>query len=261
MDKTRPKQGHATRRPGRPRDKALASRRRQEILTCAIQYFARQGYHAADMEHIATTLGCAKGTLYRYFSSKKELFEAAVDYVMTQLLASNQHDPTDDLVADMTRSLINTLAFFDKHPDYVELLLLERSVFKNRPKPSFFEYCDADHNNWGQRMANAIHKGIVRNIPIEAIRQIGVTLVYGAIFTNYFIRDTYSHQEQAKRINQIFFHGILTPQASTRYLDRQRHHLPPAAPAIKQAPKAVSRTRKTARTKPAVRPKQSGTRP
>lgn len=183
------------------------------------------------MDQIASGLGCAKGTLYRYFSSKQELFEAAVDHVMQQLLESNPAHDTGDLVADMTRSLTNTLGFFDQHPHYVELLLQERAAFKDRNKPSFFEFCDADNYNWAARLTQGIADGIIRDIPIVTIRQIGVTLIYGSIFTNYFARNTNSFEAQARNINQIFFHGILTPQASCCYTQKDRHHVPAATSA------------------------------
>ena len=36
--------------PGRPRDDALAVRRRDEILHHSIRHFARDGYFAADLD-------------------------------------------------------------------------------------------------------------------------------------------------------------------------------------------------------------------
>src|SRR4051794_29220948 len=65
--------------PGRPRDAALVERRREEILDTAAVVFARHGYPNTDVQFVADELGLAKGTIYRYFPSKQELFLAAVD--------------------------------------------------------------------------------------------------------------------------------------------------------------------------------------
>jgi AcrR family transcriptional regulator len=52
--------------------------RRETIMNVARQVFFEQGYAAASMSTIAARLGGSKGTLYNYFKSKEELFEAQV---------------------------------------------------------------------------------------------------------------------------------------------------------------------------------------
>lgn len=50
--------------------------RRQAILEIARDTFLTEGYAATSMSTIAARLGGSKGTLYNYFRSKEELFEA-----------------------------------------------------------------------------------------------------------------------------------------------------------------------------------------
>jgi AcrR family transcriptional regulator len=52
--------------------------RREAILDVAQDVFLEQGFAAASMSEIAARLGGSKGTLYNYFKSKDELFEAYV---------------------------------------------------------------------------------------------------------------------------------------------------------------------------------------
>jgi AcrR family transcriptional regulator len=52
--------------------------RREAIMNVAREVFFEQGYTAASMSTIAARLGGSKGTLYNYFKSKEELFEAQV---------------------------------------------------------------------------------------------------------------------------------------------------------------------------------------
>jgi AcrR family transcriptional regulator len=52
--------------------------RREAILQVAREVFFEHGYSAASMSEIAARLGGSKGTLYNYFKSKEELFEAQV---------------------------------------------------------------------------------------------------------------------------------------------------------------------------------------
>jgi AcrR family transcriptional regulator len=62
--------------PGRPR--LDRDTRREAILDVAEEVFLEEGFAAASMSEIAARLGGSKGTLYNYFKSKDELFEAYV---------------------------------------------------------------------------------------------------------------------------------------------------------------------------------------
>jgi AcrR family transcriptional regulator len=52
--------------------------RREAILDVAQDVFLQEGFASASMSEIAARLGGSKGTLYNYFKSKDELFEAYV---------------------------------------------------------------------------------------------------------------------------------------------------------------------------------------
>src|SRR5258706_12398395 len=48
------------------------------ILEAARKIFAKKGYEAATVDDVAEAAGVAKGTLYLYFRSKRELYLAAL---------------------------------------------------------------------------------------------------------------------------------------------------------------------------------------
>ncbi|MCJ2877418.1 TetR/AcrR family transcriptional regulator [Rhizobium pusense] len=53
-------------------------KKRNEIIMIAGTLFLEHGYGAVSMATIAAAVGGSKGTLYGYFASKEELFEAVV---------------------------------------------------------------------------------------------------------------------------------------------------------------------------------------
>ena len=57
-------------------EKKLLSRRR--ILDAARDVFFRDGFMLANLDEVATRAGVAKGTLYRYFESKADLYVAVL---------------------------------------------------------------------------------------------------------------------------------------------------------------------------------------
>jgi AcrR family transcriptional regulator len=60
----------------RGRKKSEATR--VAILQCASSVFSERPYHEVLTDEISTRLGVGKGTLYRYFSSKEELYFATI---------------------------------------------------------------------------------------------------------------------------------------------------------------------------------------
>jgi len=58
--------------------KREASRRR--ILDAARTIFFRDGFEAANLDEVATHASVAKGTIYRYFESKAELYVAVLSH-------------------------------------------------------------------------------------------------------------------------------------------------------------------------------------
>ena len=58
--------------------KTKRDQRRETILEIAGDVFYEEGFAGASMSSIAARLGGSKGTLYNYFESKDELFEAFV---------------------------------------------------------------------------------------------------------------------------------------------------------------------------------------
>ena len=70
---------------GKTRKDVVTEFREAEILQAARQVFARRGFADASMEEIAQAAGLAKGTLYLYYDSKRELYTAALRAGLVEL--------------------------------------------------------------------------------------------------------------------------------------------------------------------------------
>lgn len=196
---------------GRPKDEARAASRREEILDAAAKIFAERGYPNTDVQVVADLLGVGKGTIYRNFPSKRELFLEAADRGMRRLLA--QIDSSIASVSDplerIARAICAYLAFFDINPEFIELLIQERAEFKDRKTPTYFEYRGANVGRWQEFFRSLIAENRVRDIPVERITDVISNLLYGTIFTNFFAGRKKPFEIQAEEILDIVFHGIL----------------------------------------------------
>ncbi|HLI66862.1 MAG TPA: TetR/AcrR family transcriptional regulator [Caulobacteraceae bacterium] len=88
-------------------DSPRSDARRRAILEVARDAFFAQGYAATSMSEIAARLGGSKGTLYNYFRSKEELFEAFItDFCQGPALAIFDAMPPVDADPDIRATLI-----------------------------------------------------------------------------------------------------------------------------------------------------------
>jgi AcrR family transcriptional regulator len=202
----------AQRKPGRPANEEIRSRRREQILDAAGKLFAKHGYSEAATQALADVLQVGKGTIYRYFATKEELFLAAVDRAMHRLTENVDRSiaEVEDPFSRMARGIEAYLEFFAREPELVELLIQERAQFKDRKKPTYFEYRDANKGRWEEEFRGLIAQGRVRDVPVERMLEVLGDLLYGTMFANYFAGRRHSPQEQAQDILDITLKGILS---------------------------------------------------
>ena len=71
---------------GKSKHDVVSEFRCGEILAAARKVFAVSGFNETTMDEIAAAAGIAKGTVYLYFSSKKEIYLAALKQGLTELM-------------------------------------------------------------------------------------------------------------------------------------------------------------------------------
>jgi hypothetical protein len=63
----------------------------------------------------------------------------------------------------------------------------------------------------------------VRRVPVERVPDVLGNLVYGTMFTNHFLTQRQSVDDQAADILDVVFTGLLTPGARRRWQARMQH--------------------------------------
>jgi AcrR family transcriptional regulator len=104
-DRTQTNPGH--KRPGRPRS-ALA---RQAILDATLQLLVEDGFDGMSIEAVAARAGVGKATIYRRWSSKRELVAAALGSIDDDVGVPDTGNTRDDfvlLVRDFARVSLST---------------------------------------------------------------------------------------------------------------------------------------------------------
>ena len=106
-------------------------RRRDEILKSSLSIFASQGFHGTTMAQISQESQYPLGTIYKYFSSKKQIYHDLVMERIHQLghlffAISNR----DDLNAHdkLKKAFFAKVSFYRRNSDFIRIYISERTT-------------------------------------------------------------------------------------------------------------------------------------
>src|SRR6476660_9170106 len=90
------------------------------ILEAARKVFATNGFSDATVDDIADAAGVAKGTVYLYYRSKREVYLAALKFGIQQMYAALEEQlRAESTTEGKLRALIAVkLAYFDENRDF-----------------------------------------------------------------------------------------------------------------------------------------------
>lgn len=113
--------------PKRTKHDVICEFRCEEILEAARKIFARKGFDNATVDEIAEAAGVAKGTVYLYFQSKRDIYLEALRRGLAAVIEETSRDmdaaPT---AADKIRAFIATrVRYAEENRDFVAIYLAE----------------------------------------------------------------------------------------------------------------------------------------
>jgi AcrR family transcriptional regulator len=97
---------------------------KDKILAAAAQLFGTQRFHQVRMDDIAEIAAVGKGTLYRYFQDKEELYLAVLARSSDQFIERIRDaiESVDGLRAQLEVLAATLVAYFDEQPHLLDLI-------------------------------------------------------------------------------------------------------------------------------------------
>src|SRR5580692_9877823 len=116
---------HASTR--KTKQEVVSEFRCNEILDAARKVFAKKGFADATMDEIAAACGLAKGTLYIYFKSKRDVYLRTLQHGATELLervTANMLGVTG-VRAKLRANIATRLEHAEDNRDFIKIYLTE----------------------------------------------------------------------------------------------------------------------------------------
>jgi AcrR family transcriptional regulator len=151
------------------RHDAISEFRCAQILAAARKVFAEKGFRDATMDQIAEAAGVAKGTLYSYFPSKRDVYAAELSRGGAELLELTRKVVASpgDLPARIRMFIRARLEYLDSHLEFFQIY---QSEFGNLTHPawvseSFRQAYSEQLRLLEQMLAEAAAQGEIRDVP------------------------------------------------------------------------------------------------
>lgn len=169
------------------KNKPIAGQRQDDILDAATRVFSRRGYRLTDVQEIADILKVGKGTIYRHFDSKEKLFTSVIERGMNQFIGElHQNIGSAKTPIDKLRSAIQThINFFNRNMELVELIMQERSEFKNHFKQLYLKHYRMHQKRIESIIRECIDAGQIKVDDPKSFTSLLIDLYFGVLFTAY----------------------------------------------------------------------------
>ena len=184
--------------------------RKLKILKAAVQSFASSGFHISDIDNIAKNAGVGKGTLYRYFQNKEDLFFESVKYCM------------DEMYDEIGKKLENVgydnfvAVLFDAHMDYYrehkDTYLLVANAIIQMPETAvdfFHELHKEKMKVILGKLENGVREGAVKDVDLEILVKMLNVLSQLFCLTKDVSPEADDYERVKKTFVNVFNYGLL----------------------------------------------------
>ena len=205
-----------------PKWRRRAEDRPDEVLDAALKLFAKNGFAATKVEDIATEAGISKGAVYRYFTSKEEIFESLVKRAIapiaerTEDLARTSHEDS----AVLLKAVLTVVAAKLSDPD---TLALPRIVLQEAGR--FPELAQTYRRQVIDKAIGALELIILKGIAKGQFRSVNARLavrnVIGPVLAHLLLGQIFGIEREASVSPETFIQshydilmrGLMKPEA------------------------------------------------
>jgi AcrR family transcriptional regulator len=208
--------------PGVVRARRKAERP-SEILEAAFEEFVLHGYAATRLEDVAARAGVTKGTIYVYFASKAQVFEAVARQRGKELLErstffiADEAEPTPESIRADLGFLFRTCLADPGSLEMLRLLISEATRFPELVDEHFQSFIAPLIDRLKEKVRQVIAKGEFRQTPAadfpELLLAPALTIhIWTLLFADRRPLDVERYIETGI---DLIMHGLLPPPSAT----------------------------------------------
>lgn len=200
--------------------------KQRAILDIAREVFAREGFRNTDVQVIADLAGVGKGTVYRHFGNKEQLFLATAKHCLHEAGEFIEREVVGNADPEALPEQIGTLAilrkigvayatYYQQHPEAVEIMIQERSEFRESVFPSHLMHRAETRESFDQFLRGAIERGELRDVDVRQATDAFADLLYGSVVNGCLEGGKAKLVARVENAVDLFLHGLATAPVSS----------------------------------------------
>lgn len=210
----------------KPREVPEYTEKQAEILNTASEVFAKEGFRNTDVQVIADLAGVGKGTVYRHFGNKEQLFLATAKYCLTKAgrYIEQQVVRDDDLetlrdnvgaVEILRRAAVAYAEYYQNNPLMVEIFIQERAEFRESVYPTHLMWRAETRERLDELFADAIQKKVLRDVDPKRATDAFADLLYGSVVNGCLEGGKSQLVTRVENAVDLFLYGLVRTEKPT----------------------------------------------
>ena len=197
---------------GRTKQNIVSEFRSAEILSAARKVFAVRGFNDATVDEIAAAAEMAKGTVYLYFSSKKDIYLAALKHGLMELREqTRQNMAAAQGIRAKLHSFIRTrLEYAEANHDFIKIYHSEFGNLTNAAIcDSEFQQLYLEQAKFLERVLQAaVESGEIRRVRTDFTAFIIYDMVKSVMTQRLLEWSAAGIEEDIELLNDLVWKGI-----------------------------------------------------
>ncbi|MEJ5348324.1 MAG: TetR/AcrR family transcriptional regulator [Desulfosoma sp.] len=184
---------------------------RERILIAAQEVFSHKGFHQATMDEIAERAEVGKGTIYRHFPSKENLFHQLVQIRLKELEAEAERvlDSEDDVLSMIEKYLYIYFAFFDKNQGLYRVMVHEHPDLDERLQDLYVEKIMRRIPRLKRKIRQARLQNVLKDVNFYTVFHGSMGFIHGVI-QRWLAQDcSYSLVKELPTVREVLFYGFV----------------------------------------------------
>lgn len=192
--------------------KKTVKNRRQDILEAGLKLFSEKGYNGSATAEIARVAGVAEGTIFRHFTTKKELLIAVLEPKVLEGLIQLDREHREDTPTEFFGCFLrNRLSLIKENDSLIRLMFAEAQYHIEVREALFKGILGQGISILRPWFEKGVDRGDFRDLPfLPTMRSfMGMVMFYG-LFGNALLGLSAEKtiEEAADHILDLFLHGL-----------------------------------------------------
>lgn len=195
----------------------LTEERRTQILEAAAQVFSDHGYHGATIRQIAERAGLAEGTIYLYFSSKRDLLLTAWEHVAISSLFPllDRAPKMEDDEGFVAALLANRFELFRRHAPFFRLVMQQADVDPVLRR-ALQTRIQTIKTMVGDHLRRRIAEGAFRRVSVPIVLRAIAGMMMGIALLDASdpdpLFDRYTNETVAREVARLILYGLVVDE-------------------------------------------------